>query len=122
MKAAELVSVARELAGRPERRLGEARLTAACLLLRQALEEALDGIWAATVPALAGCPARAQLVSLPYYLPDEAQARDVSFAWYRLSSACHHDSYDLQLDASEIARVADIVGRLAERTQEAPSS
>lgn len=107
-----LTTTARQLAAEPNRRLGATRLLAAALLLRQALEDALDQHWSRTVPEMRDVSGRAQLISLPFYL-DPRLAGDVNFAWCRLSAACHHDAYELPPSPEELEHLADIVDKLA---------
>ena len=113
MSAGALVSDARGLAAVPDRKLGGTRPLAAALLLRQALEEALDDFWLGSQPGMENVSARAQLVSLPYYLDTEL-AGDVTYAWYRLSAICHHDAYELAPSLGEVLHLAEIVGNLTE--------
>lgn len=87
----ELVAAARHLVGTTERTLGATVLTAAALLLRQAAEETLDGLWRDAAPGLETCSGRAQLIALPFYLDDRELARATVYAWNRLSELCHHD-------------------------------
>jgi hypothetical protein len=108
----ELLGVAEQLLSIPERRLGTTRFLAASLLLRQALEEALDGFWASKVPGMEEVSTRAQLVSLPFYLSDRALAGTVALAWHRLSAACHHHAYDLPPPLTELRDLAGTVKRL----------
>jgi len=91
----ELVDAARTVSEIPDRTLGASRYLAAVFLLRQALEDALDRYWEAIEPGLEDCAGRIQMVSLPAYLDDESAARDVVYCWNRLSSASHHDAYEL---------------------------
>jgi hypothetical protein len=100
--------MARQLATEPNRKLGATRLLAAALLLRQALEEALDQHWSRTVPEMVNVSGRAQLISLPFYV-DPQLAGAVNFAWCRLSAVCHHDAYELPPSLDELERLADIV-------------
>ena len=115
MTPVELVEEARAVAALPDRRLGASRYLAASLLLRQALEEAIDRFWGQREPGLADCNGRVQMVALPVYLDDEAAARDVVYCWYRLSSACHHDVYDLPPTQAEFDHYLDVTERSVER-------
>ncbi len=110
MSAGDLLDAARRVAALPDRRLGSTRFTGAALLARQALEEGLDDLWADVAPGLERCSARAQLISLPYYL-DEAVAGDVRYAWNRLSVAAHHGAYELPPTATELAGLIEVVER-----------
>lgn len=112
MNPIELTGAARDLISVANRKLGTSRLLAAALLLRQALEEALDSHWARILPAMEAVSGRAQLVSLPFYL-DARLAGDVNYAWCRLSAACHHDAYELPPSPNELGHLAEIVDQLA---------
>lgn len=115
MQAEELLEVSRQLASSSDRRLGATRLVAAALLIRQALEMSLDHFWKLAVPGMESVSARAQLVSLPYYLNGELAA-DVVYTWYRLSVLCHRDAYDMTPAPEEVASLSTIVSRLQEGT------
>lgn len=108
MSPITLTDMARQLATEPNRRLGASRLLASALLLRQALEDALDRHWSRTVPEMVNVSGRAQLISLPFYV-DPQLAGAVNYAWSRLSAVCHHDAYELPPSLDELARLADIV-------------
>lgn len=110
MSPAELVADARAVAALADRKLGASRYLAASFLLRQALEDALDRLWAAKVPGLEEGNGRVQMVSLPFYMDPDA-ARDVVYCWYRLSSACHHDVYDLPPTPAEFDHYVDVTDR-----------
>jgi hypothetical protein len=106
---ATLVDLALHLNRDADRRLGSSRQLAAALVLRQALEAAIDDLWHEVAPDLATCAARAQLVSLPFLLNNERLARDAVYAWYQLTRACHHDEYDLPPTDDEVERLAGTV-------------
>ncbi len=110
----ELVALARSFSDRADRRLGASRHLAAVLLIRQALETALEQLWGRKAPGLEGCSSRAQLVSLPFFLDDHDLAGEVVYCWYRLSRACHHDEYDLPPTLEEVHYLSGIVARLAD--------
>lgn len=74
---------------------------ASAILGRQALEIALDQFWRVVAPGVEEANRRAQLLCLPDYV-DAALASRVRFAWYALSTACHHHAYDLPPTASEL--------------------
>lgn len=94
MNPDELVDVAVTLAASPNRKLGSKRMTAASLLLRQALEAALDNFWLRAVAPMRGVSRRVQLISLEFYL-DPTIAKQTVYAWNQLSAICHHHAYDL---------------------------
>ena len=75
---------------------------AAALLTRQALEEALDRMWAACHPGMVYTSRRTQMLCLDQVIEDEALAADVRAAWSSLSRACHHHHYELAPTAAEL--------------------
>ena len=107
-----LVAQAREVV---ERGTVGAWPRAAALLARQALEAAMDELWAARAPAVAGLSGRAQLTCLPEYLRDPALAGEVAFTWSMLSDACHAHAYELGPTAQELEDRFRVVDRLVER-------
>jgi hypothetical protein len=111
MNPQELVEIARILATDQNRRLGSTRYLAAALLLRQALEDAIDSFWQSTLPAMESLSARAQLITLPFYI-NPALAAQVQFTWYQLSATCHHDAYDLPPPLHELESAAETVMQL----------
>lgn len=113
MSPTELVDDARAVAELTDRKLGASRYLAASFLLRQALEDAMDRLWAAKVPGLDNSSGRVQMVSLPFYMDPDA-AREVVYCWYRLSSACHHDVYDRPPTQSEFDHYIDVTKRSVE--------
>ena len=77
------------------------RVTA--VLVRGALEDALDELWDATEPACKDASGRAQLLLLPHYLTDDPDlVADVREAWSGLSRACHHHAYELPPTSAEL--------------------
>jgi hypothetical protein len=70
-------------------------------LVRLALERALDELWQAREPDLAGCSTRAQLLALARFL-DEDIARRVALLWCTLSRAGQHHAYEVAPTAREI--------------------
>jgi hypothetical protein len=77
-------------------------------LIRLALEQSLDEFWQRTLPGVAACSMRAQLLLLPHYAGEETagQARD---AWFGLAPAAHHHAYDLAPTAAELRRWHELV-------------
>ncbi len=88
---------------------------AAALLARQALEAAMDELWAARAPEVAQLSARAQLACLPEYLRDRALAGEVAFTWSVLSDACHAHAYEMGPTAEELEARFAVVDRLVLR-------
>jgi hypothetical protein len=82
------------------------------LLVRLALESALDDYWERKLPSAAKCSMRAQLLLLPRFATDEAVvlARE---SWLGLSCAAHHHAYELAPTAAELREWHSEVGRLA---------
>ena len=92
---------------------------AAALLARQALEAAMDELWAARAPEVATLSARAQLTCLPEYLRDPALAGEVAFTWSVLSDACHAHAYEMGPTAEELEARFAVVERLVARLAKA---
>lgn len=88
---------------------------AAALLARQALEAAMDELWAARAPEVANLSARAQLACLPEYLREPALAGEVAFTWSVLSDACHAHAYETGPTAEELEARFAVVDRLVAR-------
>lgn len=95
---------------------------AAALLARQALEEALRRFWRIKAPGVEYTNMRAQLACLRTYLPSDALASDVSFAWYALSRATHHHPYELDPTREELESLLATAERLIDAIapQQAP--
>jgi len=87
---------------------------AVALLTRQSLEEAIDELWAETLPAMAATSGRAQLLCLREYLGDEEAAEDAANTWGWLSNVCHHRSYELAPTGGELDGAIQAVRRLIE--------
>jgi hypothetical protein len=87
----------------------------AALLLRQALERALDQFWLAKMPAMEALSWRVQLIALPFYAGVDGRnlAETVEYTWYRLSEFCHHDAYELPPPKHEIERAAITIEEFA---------
>lgn len=86
------------------------------MLIRLALETALDGHWDSAAPELRQVSRRSQFLVLSQSL-DQAEARRAEVLWASLSQATHHQAYELAPTAAELrtwereARV--VVDRLA---------
>ena len=86
----------------------------AAILGRQALEMALDELWSTIEPGVENATRRAQLICLPNYV-NTRLAQRVTYAWYGLSSACHHHAYDLPPVVSELnGWLGDVAALVAE--------
>ncbi len=114
MEANELLVMARSVLIDAPRQLGADRTLAAALLVRQAMEAALDSWWATILPAMVDATDRAQQVTLPFYVGDTALAGDITWAWARLSATCHHHAYDLPPTNAEIESLIDVVNKFVE--------
>ncbi len=125
MTAAELLAAARTLVDTRGDELTGLWPRAAALAGRQALEAALDDLWAVRAPGLEAASARAQLDCLPDYLGDRRLAGEAASAWAALSTACHHHDYELIPTADELQARFAVVERLVARvgvTAPRPSS
>jgi hypothetical protein len=111
----ELIAQARSLVARPTPGTAGLWPRAAALLARQALETAMDQLWARRAPAVAGLSARAQLACLPEYLRDPPLAGEVAFTWSALSGACHARAYEVGPTAEELEARFAVVERLVDR-------
>jgi hypothetical protein len=87
---------------------------ATAVLARQALERGLSEVLSAKVEGIQGAPVRAQLLCLRIFLDDTATADEVNLAWWALSRACHHLSYELPPTAAELRVLIDVVDRFLE--------
>jgi hypothetical protein len=86
---------------------------ATAVLARQALERGLTEVLAAK-EGIHSAPVRAQLLCLRVFLDDTATADEVNLAWWALSRACHHLSYELPPTAAELRALIDVVDRFLE--------
>src|SRR5213594_3023586 len=84
---------------------------ATAVLARQALERRLAEALSEKVGGIQRAPVRAQLLCLRILLDDTAIADEVNVAWWALSRACHHLSYELPPTAAELRALIDIVDR-----------
>lgn len=85
------------------------------LLVRQALELAVDDLWADRAPAMAEVTDRAQQITLPFFLGPEL-GLEAGWAWSRLSHLCHHTAYEMAPAASEVDHLIALVESLAEHS------
>ncbi|MET7773267.1 hypothetical protein [Nocardia sp. NPDC005366] len=72
-------------------------------ILRLALEQSVDELWARLAPELMRCPMRAQLLALRSYAGPETAAQ-VATVWAALSRAAHHHDYELAPSVTELRR------------------
>jgi hypothetical protein len=87
---------------------------ATAVLVRQALERGLTEVLTAKVGGIQRASVRAQLLCLRIFLDDTATAEEVGLAWWALSRACHHLSYELPPTAAELRAWIDVVDRFVE--------
>ena len=121
MTTAELLVEARRLLDEASRGTVSVWARASALLARQALEGALCTLWAAKAPGVDGLSMRAQLACLETFLPSQALARDVSFAWHALSRATHHHPYELDPTREELSSLLTTTERLVTAVEQATS-
>lgn len=112
----ELLGIARDLLGEGGRPLRSARTAAAALVVRQALELAVDDVWRERAPAMADVTDRAQQITLPFFVGREV-GDEARWAWSRLSHLCHHTAYEMPPTTSEVVALIGVVARLAQRAQ-----
>jgi hypothetical protein len=84
---------------------------ACAILIRTALEIALDEYWARTLPEVVGCPTRPQLLLLAETVGRDTAERATE-AWTGLSRATHHHAYELCPTANELRGWGEMVGRV----------
>jgi hypothetical protein len=89
--------------------------TAAALLARQALEEAVAAYWRRRSPAMVAVSTRVQHICLAAQLGDPDTAYEVAYVWSTLSDACHYRSYDLGRTEAELRYLCDRVYALSVR-------
>jgi hypothetical protein len=114
----ELLAEARRLVEHPDAATAGVWPRAAALLARQALEQAMAGLWATQPQAdgLSDGTMRSQLLCLTAYLDQDAASR-AAYLSAALSRACHYHSYELAPTATELTRwlneTADLVALVA---------
>jgi hypothetical protein len=118
---ADLVAFARRVMTSDDAPLGVNRSLVVGILARQALEETLDTFWQSKLPGFKYCTSRSQLITLPYYLDDAGLAAEVTYAWYALSTVCHHSVCGLPASLAEMTHLVEIVECLLNATAVAGS-
>ncbi|MGS2806217.1 hypothetical protein [Nocardia sp. MW-W600-9] len=88
-------------------------------ILRLALEQAVDELWAQIAPELMRCPMRAQLLALRVYAGPET-AGQVGAVWAALSRAAHHLDYEMAPSVTDLRRWRDQTGDLARTLELVP--
>ena len=95
---------------------------AAAMLGRQALELAMDRVWALTAPGMERMSSRCQRLCLGTMLNDPSLGRRVEWAWHVLSDACHHRVYDLPPSMRELVSALETIWALADSAERLRSS
>ena len=120
MTPQDLLTQARRLVEHPDAATAGVWPRAAALLARQALEQAMAGLWATQPQAgrLSDAAMRSQLLCLTAYLDQDAASR-AAYLSAALSRACHYHPYELAPTATELTRwlneTADLVALLRSR-------
>ncbi|AXL92080.1 hypothetical protein C4J65_30145 [Streptomyces sp. CB09001] len=88
------------------------RARAAAVLLRMALDMALDAYWLRVTPSMTRI-GKHRMLCLEWYAGHDT-ARRCRTTWTSLSAACHYRSYELPPAPAEIrARLLEVTGLLA---------
>jgi hypothetical protein len=111
MTSAEILERATGLLNHPTTETVGLWPRAAAVLARQALEVGLHEALSEKILGIQGAPVRVQLLCLQSYLEDTETAHEVNLAWWALSQACHHLSYELPPTAPELEALIDVVRR-----------
>jgi hypothetical protein len=88
---------------------------AAALLIRQALEEAVDAYWTTRQLPLESVSTQTQLVCLRMMTPEGPMPAQLHSTWGALSRACHHHPYELAPTAGELATWIEVVEEFGRR-------
>ena len=120
-----LIEHSRRLLEVPNAQLEGVWPRAVAFLARQALEASVGDVLALRAAGAERCSARAQLLCLPTYAPDEA-AHQATYLWGALSRACHQHPYELAPTSDELvewlAGVEAVVGRIRPGAREGEQS
>jgi hypothetical protein len=111
MTSAEILERATALLHHPTAETAGLWPRATAVLARQALEVGLHEALSEKILGIQDAPVRVQLLCLQSYLEDAETAHDVNLAWWALSRACHHGSYELAPTAPELEGLIDVVRR-----------
>ena len=111
MTSAEILERATGLLNHPTAETAGLWPRATAVLARQALEVGLHEALSAKILGIQSAPVRVQLLCLQSYLEDTETAHEVNLAWWALSRACHHLSYELPPTAPELEGLIDVVRR-----------
>ena len=112
-----LVSAARDLMRMESAGAAGLGPRAAAMLGRQALELAMDRVWALTAPGMERMTYRCQRLCLGAMLNDASLGGRVQLAWHVLSSACHHGVYDLPPPTHELVCALDTISAVADAAE-----
>ena len=116
MTSAEILERATGLLNHPTAETAGLWPRATAVLARQALEVGLHEALSGKIIGIQNAPIRVQLLCLQSYLEDTETAHDVNLAWWALSRACHHLSYELPPTAPELEALIDVVRRFVRTT------
>lgn len=95
------LQAARELLTQPPSSMRRCWQRGSACLIRLALEHGLRAFWEHTASSVAGRPMRNQLLVLPAFAGPEV-ATKARTAWYGLSRAMHHHTYELAPTVAEL--------------------
>ena len=108
MTSAEILERATVLLNHPTAETAGLWPRATAVLTRQALEVGLHEALSTRIPGIRNAPVRVQLLCLQSYLEDAEIAHEVNLAWWALSRACHHLSYELPPTAPELEGLIEV--------------
>jgi hypothetical protein len=120
MTPEELLAAARRLVEHPDAATAGVWPQSAALLARQALEQAMAGLWAGQPGSdgLSHGTMRSQLLCLNAYVGQDVATR-ASYLSAALSRACHYHPYELPPTAAELTgwldETADLIALLRSR-------
>jgi hypothetical protein len=103
------LQLARDLLSRADPATAGLWPRAAALLIRQALEEAVDEYWTTRQVPLESVSTQTQLVCLRMMTADGPLPAQLHETWGALSRACHHHPYELSPTVEELADWIDVV-------------
>ncbi len=101
MTPGELLDIAASLLASPPSCMEGCWQRGCASVIRSALEQGLEEYWTRKEPSLVGRPLRHQLLALNA-LADQETAALAPAAWYGLSRAVHHHTYELAPTAAEL--------------------
>lgn len=104
MSPRELCAAARGLLSEPSAETVGLWPRASAVLARQALEDQMTIVLTKWVPGVERSPARTKLICLRQHLEDRELAERINHAWWALTGACHHRSYELPPAAVELEK------------------